>query len=200
MAGVTGGTGVAVPGVAALEGGGSFGASSDIQKTMVSAKLWTRSMGFFASKILRDARLSAMVTDMALWDAMLPPTGTSANTISSISPHARREWLTKGPQALGHQELELLLREYANIFPDPLPVRIRDLDLLGQDFRFGPVVHPVIIFLDIAAHIRQSRRVAALRSPVIWVFGLFLWGVEGSSRNLVDEGWVGTTGLYMRDG
>lgn len=70
-------TGVALPGVSAVEDG-LIGASSDMQKMMVSARLCTRSIGFFASKIFLLARASATVTDIEVAEATLPPTGTSA--------------------------------------------------------------------------------------------------------------------------
>lgn len=66
-----------MPGVSLLEGGRATGASSDMQKMIVSARLWTRSIGFFASRIFLLARLSAIVTDIAFDEAILPPTGTS---------------------------------------------------------------------------------------------------------------------------
>jgi hypothetical protein len=69
--------GVMWPGVSMVDGGGANAASSAIQKTMVSARLCTRSMGFLASMIFLLTLASAEVTDMALLEAMLPPTGTS---------------------------------------------------------------------------------------------------------------------------
>ena len=72
------GMGVAVPGVPEPDVGIARGESSAIQKLMVSASDWTLSMGFFASRIFLLVLLSANVTDMALEEARLPPTGTSS--------------------------------------------------------------------------------------------------------------------------
>jgi hypothetical protein len=55
----------------------AIGASSAMQKMMVSARLCTRSIGFLASRIFRLVRLSAIVIDIAFDEARLPPTGTS---------------------------------------------------------------------------------------------------------------------------
>lgn len=70
-------TGVAVPGVTAFEESEAAGASSDMQKIMVSARLCTLSIGFLVSKIFLLALASAMVTDIAVDEATAPPTGTS---------------------------------------------------------------------------------------------------------------------------
>jgi hypothetical protein len=74
---MAGAIGVPDRGVGITEAEDIEGASSHMEKTIVSAKDCTRSIGFLASMINLLVLASAMVTDIALFEAMLPPTGTS---------------------------------------------------------------------------------------------------------------------------
>lgn len=117
--------GVALPGVAAADAAGAAGASSDMLKMIVSARLCTRSIGFLASNTFRLTRVSDIVIDMALDEAAEPPTGTSmmsATTRRGAFGPTQRVALTQCSQTLGHQKFKLLIRKDTDILSDALPI------------------------------------------------------------------------------
>ena len=103
--------------------------------------------------------------------------------------------LTQRPQALGHQELKLLLGKNADVLPDTPPVWIRQILFLRQHILLRPVVHSIYILLDIPIHVKESGQVIA-NDPLVIGVVCFLFGcVESTSWDTVNQRRVGPARL-----